>query len=266
VTVGKRDLSALATYEAFAHTYEAFNHAYRYEQWTGRLLAKAQQCGLTGDRLLDVGCGTGLSFVAMLDRGWRVTACDISPAMIEVARARVGSSVDLRVADMRGLARLGEFDLVWAVNDAMNYLLGIEELQEALAAMSANLRRGGVLLFDLNTLLAYATFCCGDHPRRFEGRQFVWHGRARPKEVRPGTIFEAALEIDGRIDHVHRQRHFAQPEVLAAIAGAGLSCVAVSGELEGELQPTLDEGLHTKAVYVCRSRATTLPLGGGATG
>ena len=59
----------------------------------------------------------------MLERGWEVTACDISAAMVELARAKVGDAAELSVADMRELPSFGEFDLVWCLDDAVNYLL-----------------------------------------------------------------------------------------------------------------------------------------------
>jgi hypothetical protein len=39
--------------------------------------------------------------------------------------------------------------------------------------------------------------------------------------------------------HTHRQRHFASAEKTAAISGAGLECVELSGELDGELSTRL---------------------------
>ena len=74
------------TYDTYAPAYEDFNHGYMYERWTGRLLETAEAAGLAGNRLLDIACGTGLSFVTMLERGWQVTGCDISPAMLESPR------------------------------------------------------------------------------------------------------------------------------------------------------------------------------------
>ncbi len=249
---GGPDLSARDAYEAFASVYDDFNHAYRYESWTGQLLSAAQECGLTGDRMLDVGCGTGLSFIAMLERGWRVTACDISPAMLALARSKVGDAATLLAADMRDLPALGKFDLVWAVNDAANYLLTDDELRAALVSMSRNLAARGVLLFDLNTLLAYRTFFCETHVREVGDRRFVWEGQASLGSAIPGSIFEARFEAEGQaIDHVHRQRHFSESEVRSAIDGTGLRCLNVLGEQDGELAHGLDESIHTKAVYIC---------------
>ncbi|HEX8752058.1 MAG TPA: class I SAM-dependent methyltransferase, partial [Solirubrobacterales bacterium] len=200
-----------------------------------------------------VGCGTGLSFVAMIPRGFEVTGCDISPAMIERAREKVGEEVELLVADMRELPSLGEFDLVWAVNDAINYLLSVEDLEAALSGMRRNLAPGGVLLFDVNTLTAYRGFWSDEVAFEHGGKSFSWSGRGSASGVEPGAVFEARLagEGEGVEEHVHRQRHFGEAEVLAAIGAAGLRCVEVAGEKEGELAPTLDEARHTKAVYVC---------------
>jgi SAM-dependent methyltransferase len=245
------DQSARATYDAFAAAYDVFNQAYQYESWTAKLLAEAENAGLDGNRLLDVGCGTGLSFVALLDRGWEVTACDISPGMLEIARKRAGDRAEMLVADMRTLPDLGEFDLVWAVNDAVNYVLSGEELRAALASMVRNLAPDGVLLFDLNTLLTFKTFFCETHEREVNGQRFVWRGKEDVHSVGPGSVCEAHFEAAGQeIDHVHRQRHFPESEVLAAIEDVGLRPRAVLGELEGILSPDLDETVHTKAVYV----------------
>jgi ubiquinone/menaquinone biosynthesis C-methylase UbiE len=82
--------SARTAYDAYASAYDAFNRGYMYERWTGRLLGKAEEAGLRGSRLLDIGCGTGLSSIPMVGRGWQVTACDISPRMLEVARTKIG--------------------------------------------------------------------------------------------------------------------------------------------------------------------------------
>jgi SAM-dependent methyltransferase len=242
------------TYDSYAPAYEDFNHRYMYERWTGRLLGKAEEAGLKGDRLLDIACGTGLSFVTLLERGWQVTGCDISPEMLAIAKEKFGDRADLFVADMRELPEIGEFDLIWAINDPLNYLLSVEELEATLEGMRRNLAEDGIALFDINTLVTYRTFFSEEIVVNQNGRQLVWRGKLSPEEVAPGVFAEAAFEEIGAEGsaHVHRQRHFSQDEVLGALERVGLESVAVYGEKDGALAPGVDENLHTKAVHLAR--------------
>jgi SAM-dependent methyltransferase len=243
--------SGHAAYQTFAPFYDAYTDGYQFETWTGKLAAKVEAFGPADRRLLDVGCGTGKSFLAMLDRGWSVVGCDVSPAMIEVAREKVGDSVRLEVADARALPTYGSFDLVWALNDTLNYLLGAEELGSALEGMKANLAEGGVLLFDLNTLSTFRSSFVGRHER--EGEQpMTWVGLE--ENIEPGSTCEARLEVvdDPSTTHVHRQHHFPEAEVLETIERAGLQCLEVWGDYEGDQEQPLDEGRHQKAIYIAR--------------
>ena len=261
---------AQRTYDAMAPVYDDFTAHHEYDAWITDLLRLLERHGLKGNRLLDVGCGTGKSFLEMLPRGWKVTACDISPEMLERARAKVGAEVRLELADMTELPRYGEFDLVWALDDAINYLLSREELERALAGMRANLALGGLLLFDVNSLTAYRTFFAESEVIERGGRQLIWKGLA-PPDVAPGSICESRLEVASGEGYEgddepgaeqgaapvlnHRQRHFPEAEVLAALAGAGLECLDVYGHgLDGIPRQPLDETTHTKAVYIARAQ------------
>ena len=246
-------------YEAIAPVYDDFTAHHNYELWLGTLLPELRRHGLRGHRLLDVGCGTGKSFLPMLDQGWEVTACDISPSMLELARAKAGDAVRLSVADMRALPAFGEFDLVWALDDAVNYLLSAKELGKALSGMRANLAPGGLLMFDVNTLRAYRSFFAETERLERGGRRLVWRGQASA-DAEPGSISEARFEVEapegGEADveaHVHRQRHFPEAEVLELLEGAGLECLDVFGHgFDAVLKQPVDELVHTKAVYIAR--------------
>jgi ubiquinone/menaquinone biosynthesis C-methylase UbiE len=244
-------------YEVLAPSYDAFTlgFGYKYETWTATLLAMAEEEGLRGNRLLDVACGTGFSFIPLLDRGWQVTGCDVSAAMIEGARAKVGDRAELVVADMRELPDLGEFDLAWAINTPLNYLLDGEELEAALAGMRRNLAPGGLALFDAMTLKTARTFFAERFEVERDGKRFVWKGALAAGEVTAGAVGGGRLEEEGAPDraHDHRMRHFSEAEFRAAIEAAGLRCERVFGERDGQLQPDLDEDEHSVAVYVCRA-------------
>jgi SAM-dependent methyltransferase len=246
--------SVRETYDSYAPVFDRFNKGYMYEQWTGRLLERAEQEGMAGTRLLDIACGTGLSTLPMLERGWAVTGCDISPGMLEAARDKVGGQAELLKADMRDLPDFGKFDLVWAINDPLNYLLDLEELEAAFDGMRRNLATTGIVLFDVNTLVTYRTFFSNEVVVEADEGRMIWQGQLTPAEVSSGTFAEAHFEVEGRpgLGHVHRQRHFGQEEVTVALTNSGLRCVALYGEFGGELSPGLNENHHTKAVYLCR--------------
>ncbi|MEX2107226.1 MAG: class I SAM-dependent methyltransferase [Solirubrobacterales bacterium] len=250
-------------YEAIAPVYDDFTAHHNYELWLGNLLPKVEAHGLRGRRLLDVACGTGKSFIPMLDRGWEVTACDISASMVELARAKVGDAARLSVADMRDLPKLGEFDLVWCLDDAVNYLLSTDELEQALSGMRANLGPGGLLMFDVNTLQCYRTFFAEEVVIERDGRRLIWRGRASA-DTQPGSISEASFEVEPLGEgagppiapELHRQRHFPEAEVLAAMERAGLECLDVFGHRDDAIpQQPLDENVHSKAVYIARAAA-----------
>jgi SAM-dependent methyltransferase len=242
---------AQRTYEAMAPVYDDFTGHYESEAWIADLVKALERRGLQGKRLLDIGCGTGTSFLPMLEQGWEVTACDISPAMLELAREKAGDGVRLEIADMLELPQFGEFDLVWALDDAINYLLSPEELERALAGMRANLTPTGLLLFDVNELQAYRTFFAETVEIERNSRRLVWRGTATP-DVAAGSICESRMEIGPGEEVTHRQRHFPEAEVLAALAKAGLECLDIYGHgLDGiPTQPL--ESTHTKAIYIAR--------------
>jgi SAM-dependent methyltransferase len=244
---------AWAAYEAFAPIYNDFNASNDYEMWLGRaLLPELRKHGLReGGRALDVGCGTGRAFGPLLRRGWRITGCDLSPAMLKVAAGVGGVELDLQVADMRELPRLGDFDLVLSLNDSVNYLLGDDDLVLALTGMRANLSENGLLVFDVNSRSTYESGVSEVREVEHEGSRWVWRGRG---EVAP-SVYEAEIAGDRLAEPIrHLERFRSQVEVLEAMRGASLEAVAAFGmsEANGEVVLTapLDEGRDYKLIFI----------------
>jgi SAM-dependent methyltransferase len=243
--------AALAMYEAFAAVYDDFTHLNDYEMWLGQTLLPALRShGLKdGGRALDVGCGTGRAFPPLLERGWQIHGCDLSPAMLEVA-AQKAAPVELDVADVRRLPRLGEFDLVLSLNDCLNYLMDDEDLVQALTGMKANLAEGGLLIFDVNSSSAFAGMYSEAKEIQHKGSRWRWTGMG---EVGP-AIYEAEIAGD-QIEPV-RQRERFRPvdEVLEAMGEAGLRTLDAYGmrETDGEilLSTPPDEGRDYKLVFI----------------
>jgi SAM-dependent methyltransferase len=251
------DSPATAAYEALAPFYDRFTAHHDYELWTSGLLGLAHAHELTGIRVLDAGCGTGKSFLPLVDRGFEVTACDLSGAMLEVAATKAGGRVTLHRRDLRTLDRLGEFDLITCLDDVANYLTDPADLAAALGGLARNLRRGGLLLFDANTLATYRGFF-RETAVVEEGRlMMIWRGLA-DEHFGPGGLARAELDIFSesgglwsRTPSRHDQRHHTRETIERCIGGAGLRCLAVYGQDAAvNFDAEVDELRHTKSIYV----------------
>jgi SAM-dependent methyltransferase len=249
---------AAAAYDALAPFYDRFTAHHDYDLWTGGLLSLAYTHGLRGSRVLDAGCGTGKSFMPLLERGFEVTACDGCRAMLDVAASKAGPhQVRLHCRDLRDLDPIGEFDLITCLDDVANYLTEPEDLTAALAALAANLRPGGLLVFDANTIGTYRGFFRETAVVEEERLMMVWRGLA-DDDFASGGLASAALDIfwesdDGwsRTTSRHEQRHHPRETVERCIERAGLRLVAVYGQDPAvNFDTEVDELRHSKAIYL----------------
>jgi SAM-dependent methyltransferase len=252
-----------AAYELLAPFYDCYTQRYGNEQLLANIEAIALEHGLRGSRLLDVGCGTGKSFLPMLARGYDVTAFDISPAMAaRASEAAAGSGAEVFVADVRQLPAIGRFDLATALDDAFNYLLSDDELRAAFEGLAANLRPGGMLVFDLNSLPAFQDGLTRDMAMEVDGAFFCWRGEVgAPAEMGPGGIGSAVIEVfsseDGecwrRVSSRHVQRHHPPETVVRLLHEAGFELLSLRGLVTGaQIDRVGDEQRHRKLLYFAR--------------
>jgi SAM-dependent methyltransferase len=255
---------SLAAYEALAPFYDRYTHGQGHEAWLGCIERIAIGHGLLGSRLLDVACGTGKSFLPLLRRGYDVTACDISPSMVEIAaEAADGSDARVLVADARDLPLLGRFDLVTSINDSLNYMVSERELAAVYRGVGRNLRPGGLFVFDLASLHAYRHYYSRDMAMDADCAFFCWRGESAA-DAAPGVLASSMVEVfatdDGECWHRTRSRHVQRhhpPETVERLLGeAGFDVLERFGQLGDRLDPVADEDVHVKLVYLAR-RTTT---------
>jgi ubiquinone/menaquinone biosynthesis methyltransferase len=131
-------------FHTIADRYDLITGLLSYGQdrrWKTRLVGLAPP---GGGRALDLASGTGDIAFALAERGWRVAALDITHRMLELARAKAGSSsVAFTTGDMMALPfQSSAFDLVTTGYGIRN----VPRIEPALAEIRRVLRPGGVLL------------------------------------------------------------------------------------------------------------------------
>lgn len=154
-----------------------------------------------GERVLDLGCGTGDDAAHLMLQGVEVLGIDYAPGMVEIARTR---GVDAKTLAIEELGSLEDrFDGAISNFGALNCLAGLDQLGEALSRL---VRPQGKL-----ALCVMSRFCWrtdwGHLGKRWSG-QSHWRGvdvyyrtaRSIARDFAPNFSYERRVSI-GRGDH-----------------------------------------------------------------
>ncbi len=101
-----------------------------------------------GSKLLDIACGKGRHAKAISDKGYNVIGTDLSPNSIEEANKMRTENLEFFVQDLREEFRVNEFDAAFNFFTSFGYFDTEEDNERASKAMSANVKKGGLLLID----------------------------------------------------------------------------------------------------------------------
>jgi SAM-dependent methyltransferase len=189
-------------YDSFAESYSRDNESNLFNGYYER----PAMIGLAGDvrgrRVLDAGCGSGPLSAALRERGAIVTGLDSSPAMVALARQRLGDDAELYVADLSQPLPFddGSYDDVVA-SLVLHYL---QDWTAPLRELRRVLVPGGRLLVSVNHPIVFpAAYPDGDYfaatrhsdEYTFDGQTAVltyWH---RPLHAMSDAFTRAGFRI-----------------------------------------------------------------------
>lgn len=135
-------------YDTFAEAYARTNENGLFNRWYARPAVLDLLGDVAGRRILDAGCGSGPLLADLTERGASTAGFDASPAMIQLARQRLGDEADLQVADLTQTLPYEDatFDDALAVL-VLHYL---EDWSGPLRELHRVLRDGGRLVVVVN--------------------------------------------------------------------------------------------------------------------
>ncbi|HWD97816.1 MAG TPA: class I SAM-dependent methyltransferase [Bryobacteraceae bacterium] len=172
----------------------------------------AGPCFRNATRVLDLGCGAGEDALGLMRSGMRVTAIDVSPRMVAVARARGVNARELAMERLGEIA--GRFDVAMSNFGALNCLESPAILREPLARLVVP---GG-----------YAIFCVLGRFCLWETAWFLLHGHLGKARRRWRGKSRASMGIDVYYHSPARMRENLWPDfTLEGHFGIGI-CVPPS--------------------------------------
>lgn len=208
-------------YDEFAEAYSADNEVSLLNAYYERPAMLDLAGDVAGRRILDVGCGSGPLSAALRERGALVSGFDLSAAMIELARARLGDDADLIVHDLAEPLPYPDaaFDDVVA-SLVLHYL---QDWTAPLAELRRVLKPGGRLILSVN------------HP-------FLYKGMNRDADYFEVVEFSYDYEHGGR-PVVYTNWHRPLQAMCDAFTAAGLRIAVISeppvaADTPRELLPT----------------------------
>lgn len=168
---------------------------------------------LSGQRVLDAGCGAGQMTVELARRGAEVLAIDISPSLVNIAELRLPPELRRRVTFTSGdmLSRtLGHFDHVIAMDSLIYY--SADDIGQALTNLELRTRQTIVFTVAPRTRALMAMWYAGKlFPRADRSPVMIPHahaplaaaakaqglrGRVRPVErISSGFYISEAMEV-----------------------------------------------------------------------
>jgi SAM-dependent methyltransferase len=184
------------------------------------------------NRVIDLGCGTGLLACELAAQGSRVTGIDPAPEMLRVARKRPGGEhVEWVEGDARALAVLPPADLLLMTGHVAQVFIDDSAFLNTLKAARYALRHGGELAFESRNPAARAweSWTPAQSRRHIEadgiGEVDVWHDdvSASPElDIRFNTHYRF-LASGEQLTSASELRFRSQDEIAEQLERAGFN-------------------------------------------
>ena len=221
-------------FDEIAFLYDELMAAVPYDSWVEYVQCILSKFDYHPRTILDLCCGTGGAGLLLAETGYQVSGVDISSCMVDIAKRKAagkGLSVDYCVQDVSSLRLRRRFDLILSLFDSLNYILESSVLQQTFHRISEHLQPGGLLIFDMNTELA---FTAGLFDQNNLGSKasvvYDWHSSYDPTARICRIRMEFAHKrhgVERCTEVVHYQRAYDEREIVGMLECAGLQVLAV---------------------------------------
>lgn len=147
------------SYNTFALFYDRLTENADYEVRSDYISNFFSQYGNGGKKVIDLACGTGTLCVLLSAKGYDVTGVDLSADMLTVAKNKCPDS-EFICADISDFDISEKFDFCTCTLDSINHLADINEVKKCFNSVYNCLEKGGLFVFDVNTIYKHNEVLC----------------------------------------------------------------------------------------------------------
>ena len=188
--------------------------------------------------VLDLGCGTGTIACLLSQRGYRVTATDLSEEMLTQAAEKAMACKEPPLFVLQSMPRLHlpePVDAAISTLDSLNYLTRERDIRETFRRVFRFLKPGGSFIFDVNTPYKLRRMDCQLYTDETEESYCVWRTFFSEKQkictyqvdlfrLRPDGAWERDYEE-------HRERAWTEEQLRQFLTEAGFGEITITGDL-----------------------------------
>jgi cyclopropane fatty-acyl-phospholipid synthase-like methyltransferase len=259
----------VSAYSMLAEVYDQAGLAEYARQSVRRYLNFALGLDWAGRRVLDIGCGTGVSTWMLAAQGFRAAGIDSSAPMLAQAQQMPADLADGNMvvdaptfvqADMRQFeSPIGLVDLVLAVGGVMNAISSLRDLEHTFAQVNAALEAGKLFMFDMRTIRGLANNLGDFDTVTYDNQRnltLIIRNRFSYETLSNTRHYmiwrQQGLKWD-RADEIHIERGYPTQAVAAMLQRTGFDVVAaLTPDMEAF---DIQDDPHGRVIFVAQKQA-----------
>jgi SAM-dependent methyltransferase len=216
-------------FESYAHYYDLLYQDKKYLDEVNFIVKLLKLHAPNADKILELGCGTGIHAVLLAQQGYKIQGIDFSEEMIDRANHRlqqlpdrIVNDIRFTIGDIQNIRLNQKYDVALSLFHVFSYHVDTNSLLAAFATVKDHLQPGGIFIFDV----WYGPAVLSDRPtvriKRVENEQIKITRIAEPVIYPNQNSVEINYQIfiqnkhEGTTDEfkeTHRMRYFFKPEI-----------------------------------------------------
>ncbi|WP_423189681.1 class I SAM-dependent DNA methyltransferase [Alkalibacterium sp. f15] len=226
------------TYNWFAKVYDNLMDDSLYDKW----LVYTQRYIPSGEKILELGSGTGILGLKLKSNGYDITGLDLSDEMLSIAYNRQldeGVSFPLIQGDMRNLEHLPMYPGIICYSDALCYMENEKEVSIVFKEVYNRLEKNGTFLFDVHSITQIEKFLTSSFHAETDNIVFIWDSfeGEYPYSVEHELSFFVNNKdnLYERFEETHKERTYPIDVYIELLREAGFHTIDVSADFTDEV-------------------------------